>query len=105
MLTKNVILFNQDCGGNVSEKQVYEAFKILTADPQVKTKRSNFHSSILKDRNNNKFLKVKAILVNIFGGIVNCATIANGIVNACKTINLKVPLIVRLQGNVWKNNS
>lgn len=64
-----------DCGGNVSEKQVYEAFNILTSDPQV-----------------------KAIFVNIFGGIVNCAIIANGIVNACKKINLKVPLIVRLQG-------
>ena len=36
--------------------------------------------------------KVKAILVNVFGGIVNCATIANGIVNACKSINLKVSL-------------
>ena len=34
--------------------------------------------------------KVKAILVNVFGGIVNCATIANGIVNACKSIDLKV---------------
>ena len=35
MLTKNIILFNQDCGGNVSEKQVYEAFKILTASEVV----------------------------------------------------------------------
>ncbi len=35
-------------------------------------------------------VKVKAILVNVFGGIVNCATIANGIVNACKSIDLKV---------------
>ena len=52
-----------------------EAFEILTSDSQV-----------------------KAILVNILGGIVNCATIANGIVNACKTIQVKVPLIVRLQG-------
>ncbi len=64
-----------DCGGKVSEKQVQEAFEILTSDKQV-----------------------KAILVNIFGGIVNCATIANGIVNACKSINVKVPLVVRLQG-------
>ena len=67
--------FGLDCGGNVTENQVREAFKILTSDSQV-----------------------KAILVNIFGGIVNCAIIANGIVNACKTIQLKVPLIVRLQG-------
>ena len=42
--------------------------------------------------------QVKAILVNVFGGIVNCATIANGIVNACKSIDLKIPLIVRLEG-------
>lgn len=43
--------------------------------------------------------------MNIFGGIVNCGTIANGIVNACRTIDLKVPLIVRLQGtNAEKAN-
>lgn len=71
-----------DCGGNVTEKQVLEAFTLLTSDDQV-----------------------KAIFVNIFGGIVNCATIANGIVGACKKISLKVPLIVRLQGtNMQKAN-
>ena len=37
-------------------------------------------------------------MVNVFGGIVNCATIANGIVNACKSIDLKLPLVVRLEG-------
>jgi succinyl-CoA synthetase beta subunit len=41
---------------------------------------------------------VKAILVNIFGGIMRCDTIANGIVTAVKEVNLKVPLIVRLEG-------
>jgi len=65
-----------DVGGNVQENQVKEAFRIITED-----------------------VKVKAILVNVFGGIVNCATIANGIVNACKSIDLKVPLVVRLEGN------
>eukprot|EP00088_Acartia_fossae_P044682 TRINITY_DN4757_c0_g1_i2.p1 TRINITY_DN4757_c0_g1~~TRINITY_DN4757_c0_g1_i2.p1 ORF type:complete len:436 (+),score=187.39 TRINITY_DN4757_c0_g1_i2:32-1309(+) len=64
-----------DVGGNVKEDQVKEAFRIITEDD-----------------------KVKAILVNVFGGIVNCATIANGIVNACKSIDLKVPLVVRLEG-------
>lgn len=64
-----------DVGGNVKEEQVLKAFQILTSDPNV-----------------------KAILVNVFGGIVNCATIANGIVNATKTIGLKVPLVVRLEG-------
>merc|ERR1719291_734972 len=64
-----------DVGGSVREHQVKEAFRIITEDD-----------------------KVKAILVNVFGGIVNCATIANGIVNACKSIDLKIPLVVRLEG-------
>jgi succinyl-CoA synthetase beta subunit len=64
-----------DVGGGVTEEQVVKAFSILTSDTNV-----------------------KAILVNVFGGIVNCATIAKGIVNAAKTINLNVPLVVRLEG-------
>ncbi|XP_033878967.1 succinate--CoA ligase [GDP-forming] subunit beta, mitochondrial [Acipenser ruthenus] len=64
-----------DLGGGVQESQVYQAFKLLTADP-----------------------KVEAILVNIFGGIVNCAIIANGITKACRELGLKVPLVVRLEG-------
>ena len=42
--------------------------------------------------------QVKAILVNIFGGIVDCTTIANGIVGACREIQLRMPLVVRLEG-------
>lgn len=69
-----------DVGGNASEKQVIEAFKILTSDKQV-----------------------KAILVNIFGGIMKCDVIASGIVNAAKEVGVQVPLIVRLEGtNVEK---
>lgn len=64
-----------DVGGNVKEDQVLKAFEILLADKNV-----------------------KAILVNVFGGIVNCATIAQGIVNAFKKINPKLPFIVRLAG-------
>ncbi|XP_050328644.1 succinate--CoA ligase [GDP-forming] subunit beta, mitochondrial [Bactrocera neohumeralis] len=64
-----------DVGGGVKESQVLKAFQIVTSDT-----------------------KVKAILVNVFGGIVNCATIANGVVAASKTLDLKVPLIVRLEG-------
>jgi succinyl-CoA synthetase beta subunit len=64
-----------DVGGNASEDQVVAAFKILTSDPQV-----------------------KAILVNIFGGIMRCDVIASGIVNAAKQVGVKVPLIVRLEG-------
>lgn len=64
-----------DVGGGANEKQVEEAFKILTADT-----------------------KVKALLINIFGGIMKCDTIANGIVAAAKKIGLKIPLIVRLEG-------
>lgn len=41
---------------------------------------------------------VKAILVNVFGGIVNCATIAAGVIAAVKNVGLKVPLVVRLEG-------
>jgi succinyl-CoA synthetase beta subunit len=64
-----------DVGGGANEQQVTEAFKILVGDP-----------------------KVKAILVNIFGGIMQCDIIANGIINAVKAVNLPVPLVVRLEG-------
>merc|ERR1739848_983450 len=64
-----------DVGGSVQEHQVREAFRIISEDD-----------------------KVQAILVNVFGGIVDCATIANGVVNACRSIDLKLPLVVRLEG-------
>jgi succinyl-CoA synthetase beta subunit len=64
-----------DVGGGAKEDQVREAFRILCADP-----------------------KVEAILVNIFGGIMKCDVIAQGIINAAKTIELRVPLVVRLEG-------
>ena len=73
-LTKVMIIW-KDVGGSVQEHQVREAFRIISEDS-----------------------KVKAILVNVFGGIVNCATIANGVVNACRSIDLKLPLVVRLEG-------
>ena len=69
-----------DVGGGATEEQVTEAFKILIMDK-----------------------KVQAILVNIFGGIMKCDVIAQGIVNAAKTVHLSVPLVVRLEGtNVEK---
>ena len=49
--------------------------------------------------------QVKAILVNVFGGIVNCATVANGITNAYKTINLSIPVIVRLEGEHYREGA
>ncbi len=64
-----------DVGGGATEEQVTQAFKLLVADE-----------------------KVKAILVNIFGGIMKCDVIAQGIVNAVKAVNLPVPLVVRLEG-------
>jgi len=64
-----------DVGGGANEQQVEEAFKIITSDP-----------------------KVDALLVNIFGGIMKCDVIAQGIVNAAKKVGLKIPLIVRLEG-------
>jgi len=64
-----------DVGGGATPEKVTEAFKIM-----------------LKNK------KVKAILVNIFGGIMKCDTIATGIVTACKAVNLSVPLVVRMKG-------
>jgi succinyl-CoA synthetase beta subunit len=69
-----------DVGGGATEEQVTEALKILIADKHV-----------------------KAILVNIFGGIMKVDIVAQGIINAAKSIKLSVPLIVRLEGtNVEK---
>ncbi len=64
-----------DVGGGASKEKVAEGCKIILSDPGV-----------------------KAILVNIFGGIMNCATIAEGIVAAAKELEIRVPLIVRLEG-------
>jgi succinyl-CoA synthetase beta subunit len=64
-----------DVGGGATAAQVSTALKILTSDPNV-----------------------KAILVNIFGGIMRCDTIATGIVEGVKLVNLTVPLVVRLAG-------
>ena len=62
-------------GGSASKEKVVESFKIILSDP-----------------------KVKGILVNIFGGIMKCDVIAEGVVAAVKEIKLKVPLVVRLEG-------
>jgi succinyl-CoA synthetase beta subunit len=64
-----------DVGGGASKEKVTAAFKIITADPNV-----------------------KGILVNIFGGIMRCDIIAEGVVEAVKEVGLKVPLVVRLEG-------
>tara|TARA_Y100000591_G_scaffold58084_1_gene46575 strand:+ start:6054 stop:7247 length:1194 start_codon:yes stop_codon:yes gene_type:complete len=69
-----------DVGGGATKEKVTEAFKIITSDP-----------------------KVKGILVNIFGGIMRCDVIAEGVVAAVKEVGLQVPLVVRLEGtNVEK---
>lgn len=64
-----------DVGGGASEDKVAEGFKIILSDP-----------------------KVKAILVNIFGGIMNCETLARGIVAAARDLKVQVPLVVRMEG-------
>jgi succinyl-CoA synthetase beta subunit len=64
-----------DVGGGATKDKVTEAFKIITSDPQV-----------------------KGILVNIFGGIMRCDVIAEGVVAAVKEVGLQVPLVVRLEG-------
>ena len=64
-----------DVGGGATPEKVTEAFKIMLKNP-----------------------KVEAILVNIFGGIMKCDTIATGVIAACKATNLNVPLVVRMKG-------
>ncbi len=64
-----------DVGGGASTENVTAAFKIITQDPNV-----------------------KGIFINIFGGIMKCDTIANGVIEAVKQVGLKVPLVVRLEG-------
>lgn len=95
-----------DVGGGVNETQVKQAFDILSSGScsmmmklwctqKATVECINFSLPPI-DPN------VKAILVNVFGGIVNCATIATGVVNATKATGLKLPLVVRLEGNFWK---
>jgi succinyl-CoA synthetase beta subunit len=64
-----------DVGGSASAEKIAEGFKIILSDPNV-----------------------KAILVNIFGGIMNCGTLAEGIIAAAKEEHVKVPLVVRMEG-------
>ena len=64
-----------DVGGGATAEKVTEAFKLMLKSP-----------------------KVKAILVNIFGGIMRCDVIAEGVITACKAVNLQVPLVVRMTG-------
>ena len=64
-----------DVGGGASAEQIEKSFRILTSDPNV-----------------------KAILVNIFGGILRCDRVATGIIEAFKNIDMKLPMVVRLQG-------
>ena len=65
-----------DVGGGATKEQVVAAFRIIMGDPQV-----------------------RGILVNIFGGIMDCDVIAAGIVEATREVGLKLPLVVRLEGN------
>lgn len=71
-----------DVGGGVTVESVSQAFKIILADPEV-----------------------KAVLINIFGGIVSCADIADGIVRAVQEVGVEVPVIVRFDGNSAEEGS
>jgi len=68
-----------DVGGGASREKVSAAFKILLADKNV-----------------------KGVLINIFGGIMRCDVLAQGVIEAAKEIKLKVPLVVRLAGTNFK---
>ncbi|MGH9506799.1 MAG: succinate--CoA ligase subunit beta, partial [Terriglobales bacterium] len=72
-----------DVGGGASQEQVRHAFEILLKDPNV-----------------------KAVLINIFGGILRCDTLANGVVEAARAVGLKLPLVIRMEGtNVEKGRA
>lgn len=71
-----------DVGGGATKERVTEAFKIILSDE-----------------------KVKAILVNIFGGIVRCDLIADGIIAAVAEVGMKIPVVVRLEGNNAKTGA
>lgn len=71
-----------DVGGGVTVESVSQAFKIILADPEV-----------------------RAVLINIFGGIVSCADIADGIVSAVQDVGVEVPVIVRFDGNSAEQGS
>lgn len=88
-----------DVGGSVKEDQVFQAFRILSEGMQH-TKRS--HVNMIQS--NFLFLdpKVKVILVNVFGGIVNCTIIAKGIIAASRNLGLQIPLVVRLEGKICR---
>ncbi len=82
MSTMDIIKYNGgepanflDVGGGATKEKVTAAFKILLSDPNV-----------------------RAVLVNIFGGIMKCDVIADGVVAAAREIHLKIPLVVRLEG-------
>jgi succinyl-CoA synthetase beta subunit len=64
-----------DVGGGADEKKVAQAFRILLADPRV-----------------------RGVLINIFGGIMRCDVLAQGVVDAARQLNVTVPLVVRMQG-------
>ena len=71
-----------DVGGTATQQRVAKAFKIILDDPDV-----------------------KVVLVNIFGGIVRCDLIAEGIISAIKEVDVKIPVVVRLEGNNAKKGS
>ena len=64
-----------DVGGGANQEQIRNAFRILTDDKSV-----------------------KAVLINIFGGILRCDTLANGVVNACRELNVQLPIVIRMEG-------
>src|SRR5260370_41980539 len=65
----------QDVGGGANAEQIKNAFRILLSDPGV-----------------------KAVLINIFGGILRCDVLATGVVSAVRELNVKVPIVARMEG-------
>lgn len=98
-----------DVGGGATAHQVTEAFKLITSDRKVRTQRVfntlstvgiiYYSAATCYLINANVVAQVQAILVNIFGGIMRCDVIAQGIIIAVCELDLKIPIVVRLQGN------
>ena len=86
-----------DVGGGATAQQVKEAFKIITGDPKVFIGQMTFYWFSEHKIKLNLSVQVNAIMVNIFGGIMRCDVIAEGIIEAAKELKLATPIVVRLQ--------
>lgn len=99
-----------DVGGGATAHQVTEAFKLITSDRKVRRRAFPLSASgrVCCSGISERcvcVLQVQAILVNIFGGIMRCDVIAQGIIMAVRDLDLKIPIVVRLQGRTGNTHT